>query len=48
MNGTMVENNGYASTDAAGPGGADPYTITLDKESGSSRESYFFVGGPTA
>ena len=48
MNGTMVENNGYASTDAASPGGADPYTATLDMESGSSWDSYFFVGGPTA
>ena len=47
MNGTMVENNGYASRDAAVSGGADPYTITLDMESSSSWDSYFFVGGPT-
>jgi hypothetical protein len=46
MNGTMIENNGNASTDAAVPGGADPYTIALDMESGSSWDSYFFVGGP--
>jgi hypothetical protein len=46
MNGTMSENNGYATTDAAVSGGADPYTIALDMESGSSWDSYFFVGGP--
>jgi len=46
MNGTMVENNGYASTDTAVSGGADPYTISLDMESSSSWDSYFFVGGP--
>jgi hypothetical protein len=46
MNGTMVENNGYASTDAAVSGGADPYTVALDMESDSSWGSYFFVGGP--
>ena len=48
MNGTMTENNGYASTDAAVPGGAEPYTINLDMESGSAWESYYFVGGPSA
>jgi Neprosin len=48
MNGTMAENDGYATTDAASPGGADPYTIVLDMESGSSWDSYFFVGGPAA
>ncbi len=48
MNGTMAENDGFATTDAAAPGGADPYTIALDMESGSSWDSYFFVGGPAA
>jgi hypothetical protein len=48
MSGTMAENNGYGTTDAASPGGADPYTISLDMESGSNWDSYFFVGGPTA
>jgi hypothetical protein len=46
MNGTMTKNNGYASTDAAVSGGADPYTIDLHMES-SAGDSYFFVGGPT-
>jgi hypothetical protein len=46
MNGTMIENNGFASTDEPVPGDADPYTIALDMESGSSWDSYLFVGGP--
>jgi len=46
MNGTMVENDGYASIDAAVPGGGDAYTIALDMESSSSWDSYLFVGGP--
>jgi hypothetical protein len=48
MNGTMTENDGFPTTDAATSGGADPYTIALDMESGSSWDSYFFVGGPAA
>lgn len=48
MNGTMAENDGYATTDAAVSGGADPYTIALDMESPTSWDSYLFVGGPAA
>jgi hypothetical protein len=48
MNGTMVDNNGVGSTDAALPGGANPYSIAMDMESGSNWGSYFFVGGPTS
>jgi len=47
MNGTMVSNNGTGTTDTATGGGADPYTIQMDMDSGSSWGSYFFVGGPT-
>jgi hypothetical protein len=47
MNGDMTDNNGTATSDAATPGGADPYTIALDMRSGSSWGSYFYVGGPT-
>jgi hypothetical protein len=46
INGDMAENNGYASADAAVSGGPDPYTIALDMESGSTWDSYLFVGGP--
>ena len=48
MNGSMVINNGYATSDAAVSGGSDPYTIQMDMESGSSWGSYFYVGGPAA
>jgi Neprosin len=47
LNGTMVNNDGTATSDAATPGGADPYTIQMDMESGSTWGSYFYVGGPT-
>ena len=47
MNGDMANNNGTATSDVATPGGADPYTIAMDMNSGSSWESYFYVGGPT-
>lgn len=46
LNGTMTENNGAATSDVASPGGADPYTIQMDMESGSTWGSYFYVGGP--
>ena len=48
MNGTMANNSGSAEGDAAVAGGADPYTLQLDMNSGSSWGSYFYVGGPTA
>jgi Neprosin len=47
MNGAMVNNNGFPSEDAATSGGADPYTIQMDMESGTTWGSYFYVGGPT-
>lgn len=47
MNGAMVNNNGFPTEDAATSGGADPYTIQMDMESGSTWGSYFYVGGPT-
>lgn len=47
MSGTMVDNNGTASSDAAVAGGADPYTIEMGMNSGGSWGSYIFVGGPT-
>lgn len=46
-NGTMADNNGAGGTDAALPGGANPYSVAMDMESGSNWGSYFFVGGPT-
>jgi hypothetical protein len=47
MNGNMANNNGTASSDVAKAGAADPYTIDLHMNSGSSWGSYFYVGGPT-
>jgi hypothetical protein len=47
MNGAMVNNNGFPTEDAATSGGADPYTIQMDMESGTTWGSYFYVGGPT-
>jgi hypothetical protein len=47
MAGTMANNNGTGTSDAATSGGADPYTIQMDMNSGSSWGSYFYVGGPT-
>ncbi|MGH9404463.1 MAG: neprosin family prolyl endopeptidase [Terriglobia bacterium] len=47
LNGAMVNNNGSGSADTATGGGADPYTIQMHMNSGSSWGSYFFVGGPT-
>jgi Neprosin len=46
MNGTMAENNGSGSTDAATLGGADPYTIQMDMKSSTTWDSYFYCGGP--
>ena len=46
MSGAMVANNGSAVSDAAIPGGADPYTIQMHMNSGGSWGSYFYVGGP--
>jgi hypothetical protein len=46
MAGSMVANNGTAVSDAAIPGGADPYTIQMHMNSGGSWASYFYVGGP--
>lgn len=46
MNGTMVNNAGVATEDAAAPGGADPYTIQLDTNSGTTWGTYMYVGGP--
>jgi len=48
MNGNMVANNGSPTEDAAVSGGANPYTIDMHMNSGSSWGSYFYVGGPTA
>ena len=46
LNGTMADNDGTGSTDAASPGGANPYTIQTDMESGTTWGSYFYCGGP--
>ncbi len=48
LNGTMVDNDGYASSDTATGGGTNPYDIQLHMKSGSAWGSYFFVGGPTS
>jgi hypothetical protein len=47
LNGAMVSNDGAAESDTATAGGADPYSIRMDMESGSTWGSYFYVGGPT-
>lgn len=44
--GTMVNSNGTPSTDTAN-GGANPYNIQAWMNSGTSWQSYFWVGGPT-
>jgi hypothetical protein len=46
-NGTMVNNNGTASTDTAN-GGANRYDIQMHMNSGTTWGSYFYVGGPAA
>ena len=48
LNGTMVNDNGVGVSDTATGGGADPYTIQMFMNSGSSWGSYFYLGGPTA
>ena len=48
IDGTMVDSDGSAAGDVAVPGGADPYTISLDMESGGDWGSFLFVGGPTS
>jgi hypothetical protein len=47
LNGTMVNNNGSASSDTATGSGANPYDILDTMNSGSSWGSYLYVGGPT-
>lgn len=47
MAGNMANNNGAGSSDTAVSGGADPYTIDMHMNSGSTWGSYFYVGGPT-
>jgi hypothetical protein len=47
LNGAMVSNDGAAESDTATAGGADPYSIQMDMESGTNWGSYFYVGGPT-
>jgi hypothetical protein len=46
LNGTMVKNNGTPSSDTAN-GGANPYDIQMHMNSGTTWDSYFYVGGPT-
>jgi hypothetical protein len=45
--GTMVNNDGTASSDTGTGSGANPYDIRVFDNSGSSWGSYLFVGGPT-
>jgi hypothetical protein len=45
-NGAMTNNDGTPETDTAN-GGANPYTIQMHMNSGSSWGSYFWVGGPS-
>ena len=47
MDGTMVDHDGVALSDVATPGGADPYTIQMNMESGGSWGSYLYAGGQT-
>ncbi len=47
MNGTMVNNNGAASSDTGTGGGANPYDIQDFMNSGTTWGSYLYVGGPT-
>src|SRR5208282_5088412 len=47
LNGTMVNNNGAASSDTGTGGGTNPYDIQDFMNSGGSWGSYLFVGGPT-
>ncbi len=47
MAGNMANNNGTGTSDAAVSGGANPYTIDMHMNSGSSWGSYFYLGGPT-
>ena len=47
IGGTMVDNKGFATSDAATAGGADPYTILMDAEGPAGWGSYCYVGGPT-
>jgi len=46
MAGNMANNSGSGTSDAAVSGGADPYTIDMHMNSGSSWGSYFYAGGP--
>jgi hypothetical protein len=46
LNGTMVNNDGTPSSDTASGTGSNPYDIVLDMNSGSSWDSYLYVGGP--
>jgi hypothetical protein len=47
LNGTMVNNNGSASSDTGTGSGSNPYDIEDFMNSGGSWGSYLFVGGPT-
>jgi hypothetical protein len=46
LNGTMVNNNGVASSDTGTGHGANPYTILDTMNSGTTWGSFLFVGGP--
>ncbi|MGD1066576.1 MAG: neprosin family prolyl endopeptidase [Vulcanimicrobiaceae bacterium] len=48
LNGTMTDNDGFATSDTATGSGTNPYDIQLHMKSGGSWGSYFYVGGPTA
>jgi hypothetical protein len=45
IDGTMVNNNGVAETDSPA-GVANPYTVEMEMNSGTSWGSYCWVGGP--
>lgn len=47
LQGTMINHDGAAETDAATAGGSDPYNIQMHMNSGGGWGSYCYLGGPT-